>query len=59
MHQSLRSRTMEEMRSSPHAGYHLTLEMASSASFLKPSTEQNHCSVTRKSTGCLQRQQWG
>ena len=59
MHQSLRSRIMDFMRSMPQAGTQRTLSQAATASSLKASTEQNHWGVARKIMGFLQRQQWG
>jgi hypothetical protein len=59
MHQSLRSRIMEIMRSLPQAGFHLTFSQAATALSLNDSTEQNHCGVARKMMGLLQRQQCG
>ena len=61
MHQSGRSVTMASIRDRPQEGSHCTLPIASS---VRPrrllwSTEINHCSVARKITGFLQRQQWG
>ena len=59
MHQSLRSRIMDFMRSMPHAGSQRTSSHAAHASSLNDSTEQNHCGVARKMIGFLQRQQCG
>ena len=59
MHQSVRSRIMERIRSLPQAGTQRTSSQAAMASSLKLSTEQNHWGVARKMMGCLQRQQWG
>ena len=59
MHQSLRSRIMDWIRSLPHSGTQRTSSVAAQASALKESTEQNHWEVARKITGFLQRQQWG
>ena len=59
MHQSVRSRIMERIRSLPQAGTQRTSSQAAQASSLKDSTEQNHWGVARKMMGFLQRQQWG
>ena len=59
MHQSVRSRIMDFMRSTPQAGTQRTSSAAAQASSLKDSTEQNHWGVARKMMGFLQRQQWG
>ena len=59
MHQSLRSRIMDFIRSMPQPGTQRTWSQASQASSLKDSTEQNHWGVARKMMGPLQRQQWG
>ena len=50
-----------EMRLRPQAGIHSTRSIASSDLRRRPvvSIETNHCSVARKMTGCLQRQQCG
>ena len=59
MHQSVRSRIMERIRSLPQVGTQRTSSQAAQASSLKDSTEQNHWGVARKMMGFLQRQQWG
>ena len=61
MHQSGRFSIMPWMRSLPQAGIQFTLSMLSSAFFRRSfvSMEMNHCSVARKMTGFLQRQQCG
>src|SRR6185312_7571074 len=65
MHQSGRVAIMLLIRSSPHAGIHLTFLISSSerCRSLQPSDgasmEINHCSVARKITGLWQRQQCG
>ena len=59
MHQSLRSRIMDFIRSMPQAGSQRTSSQAAQASSLNASTEQNHCGVARKMMGPLQRQQCG
>ena len=57
MHQSGRVAIMLEMRSSPHAGSHLTFLISSSVRLrsvppcMGVSIEMNHCSVARKITG--------
>ena len=59
IHQSLRSRTIEEILSCPQVGIHLTFCISFSAFSLKSSIEQNHCSVALKITGFLHLQQCG
>ena len=59
MHQSVRSRIMDFIRSMPQPGTQRTSSQAATASSLKDSTEQNHWGVARKMMGLLQRQQWG
>ena len=61
MHQSGRSCTIERKRSLPQPGTHVTV-FAFPMIFFRRSffcMEMNHCSVARKITGFLQRQQWG
>ena len=59
MHQSGRLSSMPRMRSRPHGGIQTTRSIACSAFRRKSlfSIEMNHCSVARKVTGFLQRQQ--
>ena len=61
MHQSGRRETIASMRVLPQEGSHCTLPIASSVRPRRSlwSTEMNHCSVARKITGFLQRQQCG
>ena len=58
---ALYSMPMPRIRSLPQGGIQRTWSMASSACWRKPffSIEMNHCSVARKMTGFLQRQQCG
>ena len=59
MHQSERPETMGRMRFEPDSGMNFTESNAFNASSLKPSTEQNHCSVARKIVGFFVRQSYG
>jgi len=59
IHQSFLSLTIFVILSRPHEGIHLTLLIASTASSLKSSTEQNHWSVALNRIGVLHLQQWG
>jgi hypothetical protein len=61
MHQSGRFSIMPWMRSRPQGGTHCTRSISASAvaRMSAASIEMNHWGVARKSTGSLQRQQWG
>ena len=63
MTHSRRFSTMPAMRCSPQEGVHFTFAIASRApwrtSVVGRSSRTNHCTVARKMTGFLQRQQWG
>ena len=61
MHQSGRFSIMPRMRSLPQAGTQFTVWMFSTVFFRRSFVfiEMNHCSVARKMTGFLQRQQCG
>ena len=61
MHQSGRSETIASIRVWPHAGSQRTSSIAFKVRPRRSlwSTEMNHCSVARKITGFLHRQQCG
>src|SRR5574339_18018 len=60
-HQSGRLAIIPLIRSFPQGGIHLTRLISAKACWRKSlmSIETNHCSVARKITAVLQRQQWG